>query len=152
MLFKRNGHRSHDLRCSRCGFSERFLGEKGFSRTISGVASVSAYLHRVFYYSFCEPAMSHVYSYFLFCVFIWSVHRLFAQPDPLRFMVSSLFGLIVLVRPSNGLVLFSVPFVVGGRTSGYPHETKRVSAVRVWFCPLCWGVTNSVYDVRTSGR
>ena len=97
-------------------FLNDFLMKKGFSRTISGVASVSSVLATgVFYYSFCEPAMSHVYSYFLFCAFIWSVHRLFAQPGRLRFMVSSLlFGLIVLVRPSNGLVLFSVPFIVGG--------------------------------------
>jgi hypothetical protein len=59
----------------------------------------------LFHYSTAEPGMSHVFSFFLFACFIWVVHRWYEDPLWGRSIIVGLvFGLIVLVRPTNALI------------------------------------------------
>ncbi|MEI6682718.1 MAG: hypothetical protein WCO44_08820 [Bacteroidota bacterium] len=68
----------------------------------------------LFYYSIGEVAMSHVYSFSMVSVFIYQVRRYFNTLNPVNFIFASIaLGLIILIRPVNGLVILSVPFLSG---------------------------------------
>ena len=97
-------------------FLSRYLEKRGTSREISLFVVVSVlFATPLFHYSISEPAMSHAYSFSLFCIFLFSVDAWFKKETNGWLIISSLvFGLIVLVRPANGLVIFSIPFIAGG--------------------------------------
>ena len=59
------------------------------------------------YYSTFEAAMAHSYGFFLITFFLWSVQKWYEKGTWLRTIgTGALFGLIVLVRPTNILVFF----------------------------------------------
>ena len=62
------------------------------------------------YYTIIAPSMSHVYSFALISAFLFFVRQYSIKQLPNQLIYASLvFGLILLVRPVNGLVLLSVP-------------------------------------------
>ena len=64
------------------------------------------------YYSIIAPAMSHVYSFALIAAFLLYVRKFSIRQNSQYFLYAALiFGLIVLVRPLNGLILFAIPIV-----------------------------------------
>jgi hypothetical protein len=66
----------------------------------------------LFYYSMWQPCMSHVYSFFAINGFLWFSCRLIRDPKFKFVCLSGLFfGLTVLIRPTNGLVIFLLPFL-----------------------------------------
>jgi hypothetical protein len=65
------------------------------------------------FYSFDTPSFSHLYSFFLFGLFSLTVLSLKKEQTFLKFIFLGLIvGLIVLVRPTNGLVLVAIPFLL----------------------------------------
>lgn len=94
----------------------KFLERKGIRWSIASFVSVTSFLATgLFHYSISEPYMSHAYSFFLFAAFMLIADRMFKDPTVKRIIaLAAVFGLIVLVRPSNGLILFSAPFIAGG--------------------------------------
>ncbi|MCC6575931.1 MAG: hypothetical protein IT228_01195 [Flavobacteriales bacterium] len=68
-------------------------------------------------YATMQPGWSHVHSFLAFSAFLYLVHRL-AEGGGMRWMVllGAVLGLIVLIRPVNGLVVLAVPMVAGRRT------------------------------------
>ena len=97
-------------------FLSKFLESKGIRKSISLFSSVAClFATGVFHYSIAEPAMSHVYSFALFCGFLYSVDRWVKnKKDLYLYAVAAVFAMVVLVRPANGLLLLSVPFIAGG--------------------------------------
>lgn len=86
-----------------------FVLPRSTTSLMLGVAMIFA--TNLFYYAVCEPGMSHVYSFFLVSVFVWAAQRLGTGK---HFMMMGLsLGLIVLIRPTNGLVLLVLPFLQG---------------------------------------
>ncbi len=72
------------------------------------------YATNLFYYATIEPSMSHVYSFGLMAVFLYYVKR--AMDDTkLRDLLpaSLLLGLLVVIRPTNVLIVFVIPFLAG---------------------------------------
>jgi len=68
----------------------------------------------LFYYVYYEPSMSHVYSFALICMFIYYASAYFRQGFYKHALGACVvLGLIVLVRPVNGLVLLILPFLAG---------------------------------------
>lgn len=62
-------------------------------------------------YSLNEPSMSHVYSFSLISVFLYSSYQVFNSGERKYFLVSAfILGLIILVRPINGIILGIIPF------------------------------------------
>ncbi|SFT62413.1 hypothetical protein SAMN05216474_1384 [Lishizhenia tianjinensis] len=62
----------------------------------------------VFYYTVAQNGMSHIYSFFLFIAFWRIVHELFIfkhKKNYLFFLLALTFGLIILIRPINLLIL-----------------------------------------------
>lgn len=68
----------------------------------------------LFYYALCEAGMSHVYSFAVITLFVYLARRYFNSPA-YRYAIwlGLLLGLIVLIRPVNGMVLFCLPLAAG---------------------------------------
>lgn len=94
----------------------QYLRAKGFSwpvicAVVWGVFAGTG----LFFYTVMEPAMSHVYSFFLFSLFILLAHRAIAHPVRSRVMLlAAVLALIALVRPTNVVIVLSMPFIAGG--------------------------------------
>lgn len=68
----------------------------------------------LFYYSAIEPGLSHVYSFAFISMFVWYSRRYFQSFLGRDFFIlAALLGLIVLIRPVNGLVIFIWPMLAG---------------------------------------
>jgi len=64
------------------------------------------------YYTIIAPSMSHVYSFALISGFLLFVRKYSIKQLPQHFIYAALiFGLIVFVRPVNGLILLAIPVV-----------------------------------------
>lgn len=106
-------------------------------------------------YTVNEPSMSHVYSFSLVSVFLFYARRVvtgFSSKD--LYISSFVFALILLVRPVNGIIIFTVPFLADSlaqfRTSlmNILKEKKHLAiALVVFFCvvfiqPAIWYAQN----------
>jgi hypothetical protein len=64
------------------------------------------------YYTIIAPSMSHVYSFALIAGFLLYVRKYSMKQNPQYLIYAALlFGIIVLVRPVNGLILLVIPVV-----------------------------------------
>lgn len=68
----------------------------------------------IYYYVTIEPGMSHVYSFAFVMLFVLSVLQFFSKPGKRSYLAAMFaLGMVVLIRPVNGLILFSIPFLAG---------------------------------------
>jgi hypothetical protein len=83
------------------------LLEKHFSRGVTFLTIVGLFLGtNLYHYVIQEPSMSHVYSFFLFACFVWLTPTFYRQPGWKLFaLMGGLLGLIVLIRPTNILIV-----------------------------------------------
>jgi len=66
----------------------------------------------VFNYIVVEPSISHVYSFFLISAFCYYSLNFFQSPAKKGLLIISIiYGLIVLVRPVNGICILLMPFL-----------------------------------------
>lgn len=98
-------------------FLDRWLREFGIGpvdRSLTLVLMVFG--TNLFYYTVGEPGMSHVYSLAWVALFCLASHRWFELRRG-RSLVMAAFalGMLVLIRPVNGLVLLAWPFLAGDR-------------------------------------
>ncbi|MBK8340549.1 MAG: hypothetical protein IPK99_11420 [Flavobacteriales bacterium] len=94
---------------------DKLLRAYGVAEPARAVTLIAlAFGTHLFYYILVAPGMSHVWS-FLYCtLFLYSSHRYFREPTGGRVvMLGLLLGIIVLIRPINGLILASWPFLAG---------------------------------------
>jgi len=66
----------------------------------------------LFCYAYIQPSLSHVYSFFTISTFLFLVRYYFTDHKHKYLLLSVLFyGLTVLIRPVNALIIFIVPFL-----------------------------------------
>ena len=113
-------------------FLSRFLEARGIgSRIAVFVAVTTLFATNLFHYSISEPAMSHAYSFALFSAFMFLVDDWARSgKDKLLLYSAAVYGLIVLVRPVNGLILLSVPFLTGGMVPLWERLRSQSHLVR----------------------
>ncbi|HOI86580.1 MAG TPA: hypothetical protein PLV51_01845, partial [Lentimicrobium sp.] len=79
------------------------------------VLITSVFGTNLFFYATAEPGMSHVFSFGFISSFFYFAVRYFRKPSagliPVLFFLS---GMIVLIRPVNGIVLLALPMAAGG--------------------------------------
>jgi len=94
----------------------RYLRMKGFSWPVICAVAWGVFAGTgLFFYTVMEPAMSHVYSFFLFGLFILLAHRAMERPARSRVvLLAAVLALIALVRPTNAVIVLSMPFIAGG--------------------------------------
>jgi hypothetical protein len=68
----------------------------------------------LFYYTVAEPSMSHVYSFFVISSFVFWTKKFYQTFKEKCFIYAIVsLAIIILIRPSNGLIVFSIPFLAG---------------------------------------
>ncbi|MEM1218445.1 MAG: hypothetical protein AAGH79_06015 [Bacteroidota bacterium] len=78
------------------------------------VIALLAFGTHLFVYAVPEPGMSHAYSLAFMSIFFYAVLRFQKEGLPSALMVAGLaFGMILLIRPVNGLALLAIPFLLG---------------------------------------
>ena len=66
----------------------------------------------LFYYSIGEVGMTHVYSFSMMSLFIYQVSKYFNEFQAKHIVYGAIFlGLIILIRPINAIIIFSIPFL-----------------------------------------
>lgn len=66
----------------------------------------------LFYYTIGEPGLSHVYSFVFITMFIYYAKLFFNSLRPILIIYTSIIlGIIILIRPINGLIVFILPFL-----------------------------------------
>jgi len=82
------------------------------------ISAFSVFATNLYFYGVNEPGMSHAYSFFLVCSFIYFLLK-FLELKRFKFLffAAIVVGLVFLVRPVNGLVVLSVPFILGRKVS-----------------------------------
>lgn len=96
-----------------CRFLMMMLQKAGGSIKIAAVVTfVIAAGTNIMYFAIVEDSMSHVYSFALVSLFLYYVYRYFQDFKGKYFIfAATLFGLILLVRPTNGLIILLIPLL-----------------------------------------
>lgn len=83
---------------------------------ISFVLLLTVFATNLFYYASSEPAMSHVFSFAFINLFVLSAMKVI-DAEGRKYIPATgiLLGMIVLIRPVNGLVVCIIPFLAGSR-------------------------------------
>lgn len=121
-----------------CGLAllSKVLAELNFQKNIR-VISLTGLLvgTNLFYYTFRESGMSHVYAFFLFSVLIFSSHRRNTSRGYFWDVLSATsLAVIVLIRPTN-LVAGLIPVLWGAQTS------EILARVKHFLLDFRWWVT-----------
>jgi hypothetical protein len=97
-----------------CRFLIKLLVNSGASvQTAAFITVIIALGTNIMYFAVVENSMSHVYSFCLITLFLYYVYRYFKDTRSrcFFFICSLLFGLIILVRPTNALIILLVPLM-----------------------------------------
>ncbi len=69
---------------------------------------------QLFYYSFGEPGMSHVYSFCFVNLFLWKIKNWFEHRGAHDLLLAAFaLGIVFLIRPFNILILLVIPLMAG---------------------------------------
>ncbi len=96
-------------------YLKKLLFEYTTNKTLVGFLLVSfVFSTNLFFYTVSEPSMSHIYSFGFITAFVFYSKKYFDRPDTkLILILSFLLGIIVLIRPANGIILLFLPFISG---------------------------------------
>lgn len=68
----------------------------------------------LFHYAYLQPSHSHVYSFAAVALFLLYTRLFFLRLRSRYYLLAAFFyGLVVLIRPSNGILLLAIPIVAG---------------------------------------
>jgi len=81
---------------------------------IAIIQSLIVFATPIYYYTTVEASFTHVYSFSLIVLFTYTCKLLFNKGKP-RFLyfTALILGLIIIIRPSNIIILAAVPFIAG---------------------------------------
>jgi hypothetical protein len=104
----------------------------------AAVLLLITYATGLFYYAILEPAMSHVYSFAAITIFLYAGYRYF-ETFRTSYLIGAAvaFGLTILIRPTNGVIIFMLPFLVQSRQSiseFFSHYSHLLLAVAILGC------------------
>jgi hypothetical protein len=109
----------------------------------------------LFYYSMWQPCMSHVYSFFAINGFLWFSCRTIRDPKIKFIMLAGLFlGLTVLIRPTNGIVIFLLPFLVTTKEealglTGFLNKNKQAVLLFLGVFTLLMSIQFILWHIQT---
>ena len=86
---------------------QRFLLRYYRDKVVAVTLAIIGLTTTLYWYATYEAPMSHSYSFFLFSVFLYLTDKWYEKISWWKsLLIGIVFGMIVLVRPSNGLVVF----------------------------------------------
>ncbi len=110
-------------------FLLRLLKDLGATGPLAaGITAVIALGTNIIFFVIIEGSMAHVYSFAIITIFLFCIRRLFLTVDPSWFVPSAvLYALILIIRPTNGLVILLVP-VLAEDLKSIKEAFKRIIA------------------------
>ncbi len=88
-------------------FVQRFLLRYYHDKVAAVTLVIMGLATTLYWYATFEAPMSHSYSFFLFAVFLYLTDKWYEKITWCKSLLAGIvFGLIILIRPTNGLVLF----------------------------------------------
>lgn len=91
------------------------------------------------FYTVSEPAMSHVYSFFLIALFIWKTPRFFEKPGIASAFITGIpLAVAVLIRPTNILILLYL--LLYNISSWQDFKERMKFFVKHWYMPVLMSV------------
>ncbi len=129
----------------------------GFSPFPASIALASLFMGTpLYYYSLAESGMTHAFSFFAISLFIFFCTRLFQRPLKTGLLIASGFslGLIVLIRPVNGIILIVVPFLLALRPGSWKSVpllfSRPIPMILAAFAAISLPVFQLIqYDIQT---
>jgi hypothetical protein len=111
-----------------CRILFRLLVNAGASVCLSGwITVVTGLGTNLIFFTIVEGSMTHVYSFAVVTAFLFCLERLFRTAHPWWFLpAAGLFGLMVIIRPTNGILLLMVPFF----SNGWKHFKEIAGKMR----------------------
>lgn len=99
-------------------YLRRTLGLYDISeRNKSIVLLAAVFGTNLFYYAIVEPGLSHIYSFAFVSMFVYFAKQYFTSSENKYVIYLALtLAMIILIRPVNGLIIFSLPFIAGSWT------------------------------------
>jgi hypothetical protein len=97
-------------------FIRKLLLQFNFKETIITWTLIAIFFAtNLFYYTIIEPGMSHIYSFFCISAFLYCINN-WAKLETSKYLILIYFflGIIILIRPINGLIIFITPFFFKG--------------------------------------
>lgn len=118
------------------------LRRMGFTEsTVTWILIAIGFGTQLMQYSALQPGWSHVYSFCAVSAFLLAVHRFGTDGAPWWIIAAaSLFGLIVIIRPVNGLVVLALPVVLGGAWCDAAKRAIRHPMVLMFAVIACGAV------------
>lgn len=117
----------------------KLLLKKGISEPVTAAVLLLIFLGtNLYHYTSTEPSMSHAYSFCFVALFLNQVHNaIHLQKRSSLVWSIILLAMIILLRPVNGVVLFTIPFIAGSMNalkSGFNFAMKNYKMVIVGTC------------------
>ena len=122
-------------------FLSKLLQELNYGKLISLLVPLGILLGtNLFYYTFREAGMSHVYSFFLFSVLIYASHRRFSSGGAVWNLLTALpVALIILIRPTNAITIL-IPILWEAVLKDVPTELKKFVTDGRWWLSFVVGM------------
>ncbi len=97
----------------------RLLQSFGFGKKVQSIVVLAlVFATNLFYYAFLHPSHSHVYSFAAISVFLLYSRYFFVRlQGRFLFLSAAMLGLITLIRPTNALIMLSLPMLAGSKQS-----------------------------------
>ncbi len=124
-------------------------------RNKSIVLLAVAFGTNLFYYAIVEPGLSHIYSFAFISMFVYFAKRYFVSFDKKHLVyLAIIVAMIILIRPVNGLIVFSLPFISGNfsrlKTGTYLLlKSRKVLIASTLIGTLILGIQLLVYKLST---
>lgn len=115
-------------------FIYKLLKELNFGQTICWLVPLGILVGtNLFFYTFRESGMSHVYSFFLFSALLYFTHRNHVTPSPKTAILGALsLALMVIIRPTNILAICIPILWSATNLSGIIENLKRLFTKSTW--------------------
>jgi hypothetical protein len=93
----------------------RLLSKMGVQEYVQAIALLLVFFGtNLYYYTLGEPGMSHAFSFTMMAVFINHTYNVFhlQRRKSILTMIFAV-GMIIMIRPVNGVAVFAIPFIAG---------------------------------------
>ncbi|NQU34567.1 MAG: hypothetical protein HQ521_15160 [Bacteroidetes bacterium] len=99
--------------------------DKRFSWLMAGVTLFGTNL---FLYTFIQPSFTHAYSFSIITIFLYFARKIFIDYEKRSVLIASfIFGIIVLIRPANILIVAALPFIAGTQQKFFNSIRQKLS-------------------------
>jgi hypothetical protein len=85
------------------------------------VAFLTLFATNVFYYATAVPSMGHIFSFSIMALIVYTTKKLSIDfKFNYLYQLSFLFGLLILIRPTNAVIILLLPFIFGSTSDFSP--------------------------------